>query len=42
LPEKIGLPSERLKLNWISAAEGNRFAAYVTKLVRELKEINDG
>jgi len=36
---KHGIPSERLKLNWISAAEGNRFAEYVKKLVQELKEI---
>ncbi len=41
LPEKYNIPSERLKLNWISAAEGNRFAEYVTKLVRELKEIGN-
>jgi len=36
---KHGIPSERLKLNWISAAEGNRFAEFVTKLVKELKDI---
>ncbi len=41
LPDKTGLPSDRLKLNWISAAEGNRFAEYVTKLVRELKDIGN-
>jgi heterodisulfide reductase subunit A2 len=40
LPDKIGLPSDRLKLNWISAAEGIVFANYVDKLVKELKEIN--
>jgi len=41
LPEKHKIPSERLKLNWISAAEGNRFAEYVTKLVRELKGLKN-
>ncbi len=40
LPKKIGLPSDRLKLNWISAAEGSVFAAYVRQLVKELEEIN--
>ncbi|MBD3202886.1 hydrogenase iron-sulfur subunit, partial [Candidatus Woesearchaeota archaeon] len=40
LPEKHGIPSKRLKLNWISAAEGSVFADYVKKLVKELKEIN--
>lgn len=40
LPEKLGIPSERLKLNWISAAEGIVFAEYVKKLVRELEELN--
>ncbi|MBU0756519.1 MAG: hydrogenase iron-sulfur subunit [Nanoarchaeota archaeon] len=40
LPKKINLPSERLKLNWISAAEGSVFAEYVRKLVKELEEIN--
>jgi len=39
LPEKHGIPSERLKLNWISAAEGSIFAEYVKKLVQELEEI---
>jgi heterodisulfide reductase subunit A len=42
LPKKAGLPSDRLKLNWISAAEGNKFAEFVTKLVKELKEISHG
>ncbi|MEM4267837.1 MAG: hydrogenase iron-sulfur subunit [Candidatus Woesearchaeota archaeon] len=39
LPERINLPSSRLKLNWISAAEGSLFADYVKNLVRELFEI---
>ncbi|MBN2422084.1 hydrogenase iron-sulfur subunit [Candidatus Woesearchaeota archaeon] len=42
LPKKAGLPPERLKLNWISAAEGSIFAEYVRKLVKELNEINAG
>ncbi|HDS11418.1 MAG TPA: hydrogenase iron-sulfur subunit, partial [Candidatus Wirthbacteria bacterium] len=41
LPTKYGIPSERLKLNWISAAEGAVFKAYVTKLVKELKEYQE-
>ncbi|MBN1502844.1 hydrogenase iron-sulfur subunit [Candidatus Woesearchaeota archaeon] len=40
LPKKANLPSERLKLNWISAAEGNIFANYVKELVNELNAIN--
>jgi len=40
LPQKHGIPGERLKLNWISAAEGNRFAEFVKKLVKELEELN--
>ena len=39
LPELKNIPSERLKLNWISAAEGIVFADYVKKLVGELEEI---
>ncbi|MFH0875753.1 MAG: FAD-dependent oxidoreductase [archaeon] len=39
LPKKYNIPSDRLKLNWISAAEGSLFAGYVKKLVEELKEI---
>ncbi|MHA2407711.1 MAG: hydrogenase iron-sulfur subunit [Candidatus Ranarchaeia archaeon] len=40
LPKKFGFPADRLKLNWISAAEGSVFAAQVNKLAKELKEIN--
>lgn len=40
LPKKINLPSERLKLNWISAAEGIIFANYVKELVSELNSLN--
>jgi heterodisulfide reductase subunit A len=39
LPKKLGIPPERLKLNWISAAEGSVFAAFVKELTKELEQI---
>ncbi len=35
----IGLNIERLRLEWVSAAEGNRFAEVVTDFTNKLKEL---
>jgi coenzyme F420-reducing hydrogenase delta subunit len=39
LMEHVGVRPERLRLEWISAAEGNRFAEVVTDFGKELKEL---
>jgi len=38
LPQ-LGIEPERLRLEWISATEGQRFAQVVTEFVQELKEL---
>ena len=35
----IGISPERLRLEWVSASEGNRFAEVVTDFTNELKEL---
>lgn len=37
--ETLGLESERLKLSWISAAEGQRFADVVTEFTQHIQEM---
>ena len=37
--ERIGLNPERLRLSWVAASEGIRFAEIMDDFVRELKEI---
>lgn len=37
--EHVGVNSKRLKLEWISAAEGIRFAGVISGFVKELKEL---
>jgi F420-non-reducing hydrogenase iron-sulfur subunit len=39
LLEHIGISPERLRLEWVSAAQGNRFAEVVTDFTNELKEL---
>ena len=39
LLETIGIAPERLRLEWVSASEGNKFAEVVNDFVEELKEI---
>jgi F420-non-reducing hydrogenase iron-sulfur subunit len=39
LLEHIGLNPERLRLEWVSAAQGNRFAEVVTDFTNKLKEL---
>ena len=37
--EKVGINSERLHLEWVSASEGKRFSEVVTKFVNKVKEL---
>src|SRR3989304_2523067 len=39
LLEQIGLNPERLRLEWVSASEGIRFAEIMTNLTKQLKEL---
>jgi len=39
LLEHIGLNPERLRLEWVSAAQGNRFAEVITDFTNKLKEL---
>jgi F420-non-reducing hydrogenase iron-sulfur subunit len=39
LIELLGLESERLRLEWISAAEGARFAEVVTEFTEQVREL---
>jgi len=38
LPQ-LGLKSERLRLEWVSAAEGQRFAQVITEFIEEVKKL---
>ncbi len=35
----LGIPKERIKFSWISAAEGKKFAELITEFTRELKQL---
>jgi len=37
--ETLGLESERLKLSWVSASEGERFRDVVTQFTQEIEEM---
>jgi coenzyme F420-reducing hydrogenase delta subunit/predicted transcriptional regulator len=39
LLEQIGMNPERLRLEWVSASEGNRFAEVITDFTNKLKEL---
>jgi F420-non-reducing hydrogenase iron-sulfur subunit len=39
LIEQLGIEPERLRLEWISASEGGKFAEVVTEFTKELKEL---
>ncbi len=39
LLEQFGIESERVRLEWISASEGERFAEVVTEMTAKLKEL---
>ncbi len=36
---QFGIEPERLRLEWVSAAEGQRFAQLVTEFTEELKKL---
>jgi len=36
---QLGIESERLRLEWVSAAEGQRFAQVITDFVEEIKKL---
>jgi len=37
--ETIGIPPERLRLEWVSASEANKFAHVVDDFVNEIQEL---
>ena len=39
LMAQLGLEPERLRLEWISAAEGDKFARIITEMVADIKKI---
>jgi F420-non-reducing hydrogenase iron-sulfur subunit len=39
LMKQLGVNKKRLKLEWISAAEGEKFARIITEFTKELKDI---
>jgi F420-non-reducing hydrogenase iron-sulfur subunit len=39
LAEILGLDTRRIRLEWISSAEGNRFAEVARKFTSEIKEL---
>ncbi|RLI32535.1 methyl-viologen-reducing hydrogenase subunit delta [Candidatus Bathyarchaeota archaeon] len=39
LLKSLGIEPERLRLEWISASEGNKFAEVVTSFVEEIKKL---
>jgi len=41
LPQ-LGIEAERLRLEWVSAAEGQRFAQVVTDFISEIKKLGPG
>lgn len=39
--EKVGFDSSRLRLEWVSASEGNRFAEIVREFTQKLEGVKD-
>ena len=37
--KEFGIEPERVRLEWVSASEGNKFAAVVRDMVKEIKEL---
>jgi F420-non-reducing hydrogenase iron-sulfur subunit len=37
--KEFGIEPERLRLEWVSASEGNKFATVVSDMVKEIKEL---
>jgi coenzyme F420-reducing hydrogenase delta subunit len=40
LLEKIGIDGRRIRLEWVSAAEGKRFSDVITEFTKEIEELN--
>ena len=40
--EQFGIEPERLRLEWVSASEGDRFAKVITELVEEIRKLGPG
>jgi F420-non-reducing hydrogenase iron-sulfur subunit len=39
LLEQLGIEKERVRLEWVSASEGNRFVSIVNDMTTKLKEL---
>jgi F420-non-reducing hydrogenase iron-sulfur subunit len=39
LAEYIGIEPERIQFSWVSASEGNRFAALINKVIDDVKKV---
>jgi F420-non-reducing hydrogenase iron-sulfur subunit len=39
LAEYIGIEPERIQFSWVSASEGNRFAALINKVIADVKKV---
>jgi F420-non-reducing hydrogenase iron-sulfur subunit len=39
LAEYIGIEPERIQFSWVSASEGNRFAALINKVIEDVKKV---
>jgi F420-non-reducing hydrogenase iron-sulfur subunit len=39
LAEYIGIEQERIQFSWVSASEGNRFAALINKVIDDVKKV---
>ena len=36
---QLGIEEDRLRLNWVSASEGDKFVQVVTEMVEEIKKL---
>lgn len=39
LAEYVGIEPERIQFSWVSASEGNRFAALINKVIADVKQV---
>jgi F420-non-reducing hydrogenase iron-sulfur subunit len=39
LAEYLGIEPERIQFSWVSASEGNRFAALINKVIEDVKKV---
>jgi len=40
--EQFGIEPERLKLEWVSASEGDRFATVIREMVEDVRKLGPG